>query len=192
MDVEILTTQAEAQSKNSGVVGRAIASLIDAVAIMVLDCALMYALWVIGMAAGLLNADPQHWWYMLLSAPIFLVDGFSVVVAPASMAYFNIVNAISELTFSLANLFFVGAIVVNWLYHACFEGSAAKGTPGKIFMDLEVTSRNGENASFWALTLRHFAKIISVLTILGWLPIFGPDRNQALHDVLSGCKITHH
>ncbi len=187
-----MTTQVEAQPKSFEVVARAIASLIDAAAIMFLDCILMYAFWVVGMAAGLLDADPQHWWFMLCSAPVYLADGFSIIVIPAAMAYFNCVNAISDLTYSLANLFFSGAILTNWLYHAFFEGSPARGTPGKIFMDLEVSRVNGKDASFWILTLRHFAKMISVVTVVGCLPIFGRQRNQALHDVLSGCEITHH
>jgi uncharacterized RDD family membrane protein YckC len=164
-----------------------IANLIDAILIALTDCVVMYAFWVIGMAAGVLDATPEHWAQILCTAPLFLLDGLIVVAAPAAMLYLNSVGAFPEATSTLANAFFISIICVNWLYHAVFESSPARGTPGKIFMEIAVVQPRRGSVSFTAATIRHFAKILSAITF--FVPLFDKEKRSCLHDKVSGSNV---
>lgn len=170
---------------------RLIGGLIDCILIAVIDSMVMYMFWLIGMAAGLLDARPEHWTQLFCTIPLFLLDGLTGVAAPVAMVYLNMANAYPEKTLNLANAFFVSIIFVNWLYHAEFESSNTRGTPGKLAMDLAiVNAKNGSPISFASATIRHFAKLLSsVILFIGYLPIFGPDK-QCLHDLISNCTVS--
>jgi len=151
----------------------------------------MYLFWLIGMATGLLDARPEHWTQLFFTIPLFLLDGLTGVAAPIAMVYMNMANAFPEKTLPLANAFFVSLMFVNWLYHAEFESSNTRGTPGKLAMDLAVVnSKNGSPIGFASATIRHFAKLFSVsILFIGYLPIFG-RRKQSLHDLISNCTVS--
>jgi len=164
-----------------------LASLIDAVLITVIDCVLMYAFWVIGMAAGILDSSSSHWLQIACTAPLFFLDALTVVAAPLVMFYFNATQAVPEQTANLANAFFLSVICVNWLYHAVFESSHSQGTPGKIFLELSVLRRNGGSVDFLGATMRHLLKLVSALTL--FLPMFGKEKKQCVHDLISRATV---
>jgi uncharacterized RDD family membrane protein YckC len=188
----IESSEAEAHYKPvSPILYRMIAGLIDCVVIAIIDCALMYAFWIVGMAAGILDARPEHWMHIICTIPLFLLDGLTGIAVPVAMIYMNYANAFPAITVSYANAFFVTLMLANWLYHAEFESSSTRGTPGKLAMELAVVSaRNGGDIGFGSATLRHFAKILSsTILFIGYLPIFG-KRKLSLHDQISDCAVS--
>ncbi|MEW6468363.1 MAG: RDD family protein [Bacteroidota bacterium] len=85
----------------------------------------------------------------------------------------------------------VGAtIVAAWLYFALMESSAKMGTLGKMALGLRVTDMEGNRISFLRATGRHFAKIVSGMTLLiGYIMAGFTEKKQALHDVMAGCLV---
>jgi len=77
-----------------------------------------------------------------------------------------------------------------WLYYAFFEASAWQATPGKRALRLYVTDLNGRPITFARASLRHFAKMISSLTLMvGYLLAGFTQKKQALHDIVAGCLV---
>lgn len=80
--------------------------------------------------------------------------------------------------------------VINWLYYAYQESSAAQATLGKKVMGLKVTGMNGERISFLNATGRFFGKILSGLILLiGYLMMLWDEKRQCLHDKLAGTLV---
>ncbi len=74
-----------------------------------------------------------------------------------------------------------------WLYEAFMESSSYQATLGKMIFGMKVTDLNGNRISFERATGRHFAKILSVLTLgIGYLMVGFSDRKQGLHDLIAG------
>jgi uncharacterized RDD family membrane protein YckC len=75
---------------------------------------------------------------------------------------------------------------LKWLYHALFESSKLQATPGKMALGIIVTDSQGNRISFARATGRHFAKIISTITLLiGFMMAGWTRKKQALHDMLA-------
>jgi uncharacterized RDD family membrane protein YckC len=75
---------------------------------------------------------------------------------------------------------------LKWLYHALFESSKLQATPGKMALGIIVTDASGNRISFARATGRHFAKIISTITLLiGFMMAGWTRKKQALHDMLA-------
>jgi uncharacterized RDD family membrane protein YckC len=73
------------------------------------------------------------------------------------------------------------SIAVGWLYFALMESSEQQATLGKMALGLRVTDMNGNRISFGHATGRHFAKILSFLTLLvGYMMAGFTPRKQAL------------
>jgi uncharacterized RDD family membrane protein YckC len=80
--------------------------------------------------------------------------------------------------------------LLQWIYYAGMESSTAQGTLGKLAVGIIVTDLRGERVSFWRATGRHFAKIVSGLTLtIGFLMAGFTEKKQALHDLMAGCLV---
>lgn len=80
--------------------------------------------------------------------------------------------------------------VIQWLYYAIQESSAAQATLGKKVLGLKVTSVQGERISFLNATGRYFAKILSaIILFIGYLMMLWDDKKQCLHDKLAGTLV---
>ncbi len=76
-------------------------------------------------------------------------------------------------------------IIVEWLYHALFEASSLKATPGKLILGLQVVNEQGEGLTFSRSTARHFAKILSAIMLnVGFIMAAFTEKKQALHDIM--------
>lgn len=81
-------------------------------------------------------------------------------------------------------------VLLPWLYFALMESSRRQGTVGKRLVGVSVTDLQGERISFVQATGRHFAKLLSVATLLiGLLMAAFTARKQALHDLLAGTLV---
>lgn len=90
---------------------------------------------------------------------------------------------------ALANVAPVSGAIA-WAYYALFESSPARGTLGKIALNLFVGDTHGDPISFYRASARYWLKIIStLLCLVGWLMAAFTPRKQALHDMLSGTLV---
>lgn len=82
------------------------------------------------------------------------------------------------------------SVLLGWLYFALMESSSRQGTLGKMALGITVTDLEGRRISFARATGRHFAKIISALTLLiGYIMAGFTERKQALHDMIAGTLV---
>jgi uncharacterized RDD family membrane protein YckC len=78
----------------------------------------------------------------------------------------------------------------GWIYEATMESSSKQATVGKMALGLKVTNLQGQRISFARATGRHFAKIVSKLTLLiGYIMAGFTERKQALHDMIAGTLV---
>lgn len=77
-----------------------------------------------------------------------------------------------------------------WLYEAALTSSSYQATIGKLVVGLKVTDANGNRLSFLHATGRHFAKLLSQLTLfIGYLMVAFTERKQGLHDFIAGTLV---
>ena len=82
---------------------------------------------------------------------------------------------------------YVVVMVVDWLYFALQESSAAQASLGKRAFGLKVVDERGERIEFGRATFRFFSKILSGLILgVGFLMAGFTARKQTLHDMLAG------
>jgi uncharacterized RDD family membrane protein YckC len=80
--------------------------------------------------------------------------------------------------------------VIAWVYFALMESSSMQATFGKMALGIIVTDMMGGRISFGRATGRHFAKYISMITLLvGFIMAGYTRKKQALHDMIAGCLI---
>jgi len=85
-------------------------------------------------------------------------------------------------------IIFNNAIILS--YFVGFEISRHKATPGKLILKIYVEGIKGEKASTKKIVGRYIAKYLSTLLLfIGWLMPLWTDKRQALHDILSDCRI---
>jgi uncharacterized RDD family membrane protein YckC len=152
----------------AGLGRRIVAFIVDFILILLLDAV---AASVLGLVRGLQNL----YFYAVQHAPVdsLTTEGTSAALFGSIIAAYGIV-----------------VVVIPWLYYAGFESSRSQATPGKLLMRIVVTDLDGNKPSFARVTLRHFAKFISVLIIFIGFLMIGLTRNrQGLHDRIAGCLV---
>jgi len=83
-------------------------------------------------------------------------------------------------------------IVVAWLYEALMTCSEKQGTLGKMAVGVVVVGEDGGPISFARATGRHFAKVVSYLTLLvGFMMAGWTQRKQALHDLMAKTYVVY-
>lgn len=76
-------------------------------------------------------------------------------------------------------------IAAGWLYSALMESSTRQATVGKMAFGMKVTDLQGRRMSFGLATGRHFAKILSGLTLcIGFIMVGFTEKKQGLHDMI--------
>ena len=86
---------------------------------------------------------------------------------------------------------YISIIVFWWLYEALLESSSHQSTLGKRVMGLIVINKDGGRISFAGATGRHFGKILSALTLVGFPMAGWTERKQALHDIMSDTLVCY-
>lgn len=80
--------------------------------------------------------------------------------------------------------------VVDWLYYALQESSAAQATIGKRVCGLVVTDLNSQRLTFGRATGRYFGKILSsIILLIGYIMVAFTEKKQGLHDQLAGTLV---
>lgn len=169
---------------------RVIAAAIDAVFIACIDMAIMYFIWLTGISFGLLREDGDQLANIIYSSGLFFLDGLTSVAVPITGIYMFLADAVYEEPYLLAALFFLMCTAANWLYHSLFEATGDGGTPGKRIMGVRVVAEFRRRPTLSSASLRYLGRVLSVLALgIGFLPLFGPGRDRALPEALSGCRV---
>jgi uncharacterized RDD family membrane protein YckC/Tfp pilus assembly major pilin PilA len=81
-------------------------------------------------------------------------------------------------------------LVGLWLYKAGMESSRYQATLGKLALDLQVTTLDGERLSFLHATGRVLAFLVSsCIALISFLMVAFTDRHQALHDFIASTLV---
>jgi|GEM_PF-2256400 len=84
----------------------------------------------------------------------------------------------------------VTLIVLHWLYHALMLSSRRQATLGMRALGILATDQNGNRLRFGRATARHFAKVLSWITLgIGFLFQIFTAKRQAAHDLISGSLV---
>lgn len=139
----------------------------------------------------------------LLRLLAYFIDAFLVtIVLSIIIAVFGVLMGLSMTSLSdpsdAETLLFVGmyigvfllSFVGMWLYYALMESGKNQGTLGKMALSIKVTDEQGGPISFGRASGRYFGKILSGLIFyIGYLMIAFTDKQQGLHDMISGCLV---
>jgi uncharacterized RDD family membrane protein YckC len=108
-----------------------------------------------------------------------LVDTLILFILLIPVALFSLVD-------SLVWVYYVGSILLNWLYFAFFESGGWKATPGKKLLKISVVNLSGDRISFARASGRYFAKFFSAIILgIGYLMAAFTSKKQALHDIIA-------
>jgi uncharacterized RDD family membrane protein YckC len=84
----------------------------------------------------------------------------------------------------------VFGFMLRWLYYTLLESSALQATLGKALIGIKVTDEQRRRISLIRANARHWAKILSTLTLgFGYLMAGFTRRKQALHDFVAGTLV---
>ena len=90
---------------------------------------------------------------------------------------------------TVANVAPVSALIA-WAYYALMESSPARGTLGKLALNLFVADLQGDPITFYRASARYWLKLLSSLLLgTGYLLTAFTPRKQALHDLFTGCLV---
>ena len=118
----------------------------------------------------------------------YLIDLVVVVAAQTALSGLVLAGSAGDLQ-TIVNIAPVCALI-SWAYFALLESSPARGTLGKIALNLFVADLHGDPITFYRASARYWLKILSTLALgVGWLLAAFTPRKQALHDLLSGCLV---
>ena len=80
--------------------------------------------------------------------------------------------------------------IIRWIYCATLESGKNQATIGKQLSGLRVIRTDGDCLSFAQASGRHFAKMLSIITLcIGYFMMEWNPRKQTLHDKLAGSLV---
>ncbi|MFE7060727.1 RDD family protein [Sutcliffiella sp. NPDC057660] len=80
--------------------------------------------------------------------------------------------------------------LLGWIYFGAMESSGMQATLGKRMLGMKVVDKRGYRLSFGHAVGRHFAKILSYITLLiGFLIVGFDQKKRALHDHVAGTLV---
>lgn len=121
--------------------------------------------------------------------PLKAIFGLSVAIGGLGTNNFHHGFGLPYLLFGSGALGLI-TIGVGWLYESLMESSSYQATLGKMIFGMKVTDLYGNRIDFARATGRHFAKIISGLTLcIGFMMVGFTERKQGLHDIIAGTLV---
>lgn len=78
----------------------------------------------------------------------------------------------------------------SWFYYALMQSSSRQATLGQLALGLRVTDVEGRRISFARASGRHFARVLTSLTLgIGYIMVLFTARKQTLHDLVAGTLV---
>ncbi|MDF2926046.1 MAG: hypothetical protein K0R57_4960 [Paenibacillaceae bacterium] len=96
---------------------------------------------------------------------------------------------LSVIAGALSISYYLVSLAASWLYFSYMESSAKQATLGKQLLQIAVTDLNGNRLSFGAASLRYFSKLLSMITVVGFIMPAFTEQKQGLHDRLAGTLV---
>jgi uncharacterized RDD family membrane protein YckC len=146
--------------------------------------------------------EPPEYAGLLIRGAAYLLDGlltfWAMAIIAVPITLLLDLPSVSGLPDTPARGFFVMKVflavaflskILAWLYFTLCESSHLRGTPGKRILGLAVIDLEGRRISFGRANKRYWAKLLSDIFYLGYLPILISDRRQGLHDRIAGTVV---
>jgi uncharacterized RDD family membrane protein YckC len=111
----------------------------------------------------------------------FFISGFYLIIAFTAILFIYDHDTRMILAFSLL----VIIPVTNLIYHIVMESSARQATYGKQILRIKVTDIEGKRITVSKAIGRNLCKVLSFVTIVGYLMSFFNKHQQCLHDVIA-------
>jgi len=81
-------------------------------------------------------------------------------------------------------------IIPAWLYWSLQQSGKSQSTIGQNALGIKTLSLDGSKISFGQATGRFLGNFLNILTFfIGYIMFFFNNKNQCLHDNLSGCIV---
>jgi uncharacterized RDD family membrane protein YckC len=81
-------------------------------------------------------------------------------------------------------------IIAPWIYWALMHSGREQATVGQRALDIKVVDADGRKVDFGQATGRFFGQLLSaILLFIGYLVFFFSEKNQCLHDSMSGTYV---
>lgn len=129
---------------------------------------------------------PAGFWIRFLAT---LIDSFIIAIVGLGLSFIfqdppgDLENSVS------ANIFSLIYSVVCIIY---LTASKFKGSPGKIFLGLQVVTVNKEKIGIGRSIGRFFAYILSgLLFLIGYIMAGFTEEKKALHDMICGTRVVY-
>ncbi len=113
------------------------------------------------------------------------IETFGLYNMPTHMVYYNLFYY-NEIP--LGVILFQGVVI--FLYFCVFEASKLRGTPGKLFLKMQIATSRGRKPSFLRIVWR-FLMSVTTLFCLGFLMVIFTKKKKSLADVIAGTLVIH-
>jgi uncharacterized RDD family membrane protein YckC len=113
------------------------------------------------------------------------VSGFYIIIAFTAILF--IYDSQTRLAIGLSLLIIIP--VTNLVYHIKMESSARQATYGKQILKIKVCDMEGKRISPGKAVGRNFGKILSSISIIGYLLLFFDKQQRCLHDMIAGTLV---
>jgi len=125
----------------------------------------------------------QRW--MASSLDWVFIGGFYIIIASLTVLVVDDKATRLIVAFSILGLIPLTKII----YHMVMECSIKQATYGKQILKIKVCDLEGDRISAGKSIVRNIFKLLSLITIAGYLFSFFNRKQQCLHDVLAGTLV---
>lgn len=85
---------------------------------------------------------------------------------------------------SAIQIFRIAWLVIVFLYYPAMTSSSYQGTLGKLALGIKICDLDGRPIGFGRAIVRELAKILSLISLIGFFLAAFTEKKQALHDIL--------
>jgi uncharacterized RDD family membrane protein YckC len=138
----------------------------------------------LGDAAIWLQTTYASFWRRL-GAYVLDLGIFLIFLIGSTFSYSLLFRYLRQFGDYLSYLAFLSPFVLGWLYTALMLSSRSQATLGKLALGIFVTDQKGDCLHFGRATARHFAKVLSYITLgIGFCIQPFTRKHQTLHDLI--------
>lgn len=119
-----------------------------------------------------------------------VIDGFMILVLSILLVFLlgffvGGIMCASDLIEGIGSYAMPINALILWLYFALQESGPKQATVGKRVLGIYVTTEDEQPLSFAQASIRHFAKYLSSIFLIGFIMAAFTQKKQGLHDILA-------
>jgi uncharacterized RDD family membrane protein YckC len=111
----------------------------------------------------------------------FFISGFYLIIAFTVILF--VYDQQSRIIVAIS--LFIVIPITNLIYHIVMESSERQATYGKQILKITVTDIEGKRITVGRAITRNLCKVLSFVTIIGYLMSFFNKQQQCLHDMIT-------